>query len=284
MSIRPYLGGILCRGARTPHGRAKLPDPLSARFSESSGRVAPGEQLRRSSSVPLYFQLAEILKERIEAGRWPAGERFPSERELSEEFEISRTVIRPALELLQSDGQLTRIKGRGTFVTPPKAAWKVCGLTRLLYGPRKPDVEVRVLSASEQPAEPDVQEVLELESDTVVHATAVVLSTGSPIYMTNSFIPGSRLPELTAALLAGSPTEAAPGATGGAPELESASASVATAFVSRWEAAQLELSAGDPCFLIRYVERMRDADGIRPVEFARVVFRSDIVELDLDLT
>jgi GntR family transcriptional regulator len=233
--------------------------------------------------VPLYFQLAEILKERIEAGRWPAGERFPSERELAEEFAISRTVIRPALELLQSDGQLTRIKGRGTFVTPPKAAWRICGLTRLLSGPGEPDVEVRVLSASEQRAEPDVQEVLELESEAapVVQATAVVLSVGSPICMTNSFIPRSRLPELTEALVAGSPAGAV--WTDRAPELVSASATVATAFVSRWEATQLEVSAGDPCFLIRYVERMRAADGVKPVEFARVVFRSDVVELDLDL-
>lgn len=264
---------------RLPGRHEKLTRPVSTSFRDSS-RAASGGRLRRSSSVPLYFQLAEILKERIEAGRWPAGERFPSERELAEEFAISRTVIRPALELLQSDGQLTRIKGRGTFVTPPKAAWRIRGLTRLLSGPSEPDVEVRVLSASEQPAEPDVQEVLELESDAapVVQATAVVLRAGSPIYMTNSFIPGSRLPHLAGALLAGSPA-----GTGTGPELVSASATVATAFVSRWEATQLELSAGDPCFLIRYVERMREADGLKPVEFARVVFRSDVVELDLDL-
>jgi GntR family transcriptional regulator len=235
--------------------------------------------------VPLYFQLAEILKERIEAGRWPAGGRFPSERELAEEFAISRTVIRPALELLQSDGQLMRVKGRGTFVTPPKTAWRIRGLARLLSGGREQDVEVRVLSATEQRVERDVQEVLELESDAapVVQATAVVLSGGSPVYMTNSFLARLRLPELTDALVAGEDPDAVWTAAGAGPPLASASATVATAFVSRWEATQLELSAGDPCFLIRYVERIDEGDGMTPVEFARIVYRSDVVELDLDM-
>jgi GntR family transcriptional regulator len=266
-----------------PTARAKLIGPVSAPFGDSSAGAAARGRLRRASPVPLYFQLAEILKERIEAGRWPAGGRFPSERELSDEFAISRTVIRPALELLQSDGQLVRIKGRGTFVTPPKVAWRIRGLARLMSGAREPDVDVRILSASEQRAEPDVREVLELEPDvTVVQATVVVLSGGSPVYMSNSFIASSRMPNLSAVLAAGPGEAAARTAADGGPELVSASATVATAFVSQWEATQLELSAGDPCFLIRYVERIRQGDRARPVEFARIVFRSD-VELDVEL-
>jgi GntR family transcriptional regulator len=255
------------------------------RFEDLAADTASRGRLRRSSSVPLYFQLAEILKERIEAGHWPSGGRFPSERELAEEFAISRTVIRPALELLQSDGQLMRVKGRGTFVTPPKTGWRIRGLARLLSGARERDVEVRVLSASGQPVERDVQEVLELESEAepVIQATAVVLSAGSPVYMTNSFMAGSRLPELTTALVAGQDSEAVWAAAGSGPQLVSASATVATAFVSRWEATQLELSAGDPCFLIRYVDRIRAGEGMTPVEFARIVYRSDIVELDVEM-
>jgi GntR family transcriptional regulator len=240
---------------------------------------ADAGHLRRTSSVPLYFQLAEILKERIEAGRWPAGERFPSERELSAEFGISRTVIRPALDLLASDGQLVRIKGRGTFVTPPKVAWPVAGLARLLSRPPARGFEVRILSATEQEAEPDVHETLALDPDepNVVQATAVVLSDGAPVYMSNSFVVPSRLPDLAARLkqARGSLTRAPVPE----PDFAEASTAIATAFVSQWEATQLELAAGDLCFLIRYLERVRDGDAVRPAEFARMVFRSDTVEL-----
>jgi DNA-binding GntR family transcriptional regulator len=215
--------------------------------------------LRRTSSVPLYFQLAEVLKERIEAGHWPAGERFPSERELADEFGISRTVIRPALDLLASDGQLVRIKGRGTFVMPPKVAWPIAGLARLLTRPTGREVEVRILSASEREVEPDVREVLELEQGaaTVVQATAVVRSSGTPVYMSNSFVVASRIPDVGARLREAS-----------------------LPAVSQWEATQLELAAGDLCFLIRYLERITDNGRVKPVEFARIVFRSDIVELE----
>ena len=61
-------------------------------------------QLRRQSFVTLYFQLAEVLKERLEAGEWRPGERFMSDRELCSEFGVSRTVVRPALEMLEGDG------------------------------------------------------------------------------------------------------------------------------------------------------------------------------------
>jgi GntR family transcriptional regulator len=237
------------------------------------------EHLRRTSPVPLYFQLAEILKERIEAGHWPAGERFPSERELAEEFSISRTVIRPALDLLASDGQLVRIKGRGTFVTPPKVAWPVAGLARLLARPPSHEFEVRVLSTAEQEAEPDVREALELRRGaTVLQATAVVLGSGAPVYMSNSFVVASRLPDVASRLR--STGVVADGEPEAGPEFLPASGAIATAFVSQWEATQLEVAAGDLCFLIRYLDRIDDGGKVKPVEFARMVFRTDVVELE----
>jgi GntR family transcriptional regulator len=255
-------------------------DPHQGSAARAAGEPA-ADHLRRTSPVPLYFQLAEILKERIEAGHWPAGERFPSERELAEEFRISRTVIRPALDLLASDGQLVRIKGRGTFVTPPKVAWPIAGLARLLTGPPEHDFELRILSTSEQDAEPDVLETLELEQarPTVVQATAVVVSSGAPVYMTNSFLVGSRLPNLAARLRSTSVARNGE-ALETEPQFVPASATIATAFVSQWEATQLEIGAGDLCFLIRYVDRIADAGEVKPVEFARMVFRTDAVELE----
>jgi GntR family transcriptional regulator len=274
-------------GVRPQHRAAGVPDSLrvSADRDSSPAAPAPGEataeHLRRTSPVPLYFQLAEILKERIEAGHWPAGERFPSERELAEEFRISRTVIRPALDLLASDGQLVRIKGRGTFVTPPKVAWPIAGLARLLARPPGHDFEIRILSAGEQDAEPDVRETLELEPGvaTVLQATAVVRSSGAPVYMSNSFIVASRLPEIAARLRSASVLTDGE-RVAAEPAFVPASAAIATAFVSQWEATQLEVAAGDLCFLIRYLDRIDDGGQVKPVEFARMVFRTDVVELE----
>jgi DNA-binding LacI/PurR family transcriptional regulator len=60
--------------------------------------------------------LVESLVERIESGRYPPGEAVPSERQLVEEFDLSRTTVRRAIDDLVQRGILERQPGRGTFV------------------------------------------------------------------------------------------------------------------------------------------------------------------------
>jgi GntR family transcriptional regulator len=260
-----------------------LRTPSSRRLRGGTSRSA---QLERSSSVPLYFQLAEILKERIEGGRWSAGDRFPSEREITDEFGVSRTVIRPALDLLESDGQLVRIKGRGTFVSPPKMGVPVSGLMRLLSEPRPPGLELRILTATAPRADAEVRRVLELtgERPSVSHVVALVVRDDTPVAMCNSFVDPQRAPWLLEAVQA-SPVVAADArlVPRSAPRLVAAAATVATASVSEWEAIQLQMSAGGLCFLIRYVERVAVRGAARPAELARLVYRADAVELDVTL-
>jgi len=75
-----------------------------------------GAAIDRSSPVPFYFQLAELLEHQISSSRWNVGERLPSEPALCAQFNLSRTTIRQALARLEQEGLITRDKGRGTFV------------------------------------------------------------------------------------------------------------------------------------------------------------------------
>jgi GntR family transcriptional regulator len=84
------------------------------------GPVGNGGPLDRSSFVPLYYQLQEVLKEQIESGYWHPDELLPSEPELARRFGVSRAVVRQALDILEDDHQIVRIRGRGTFVARPK--------------------------------------------------------------------------------------------------------------------------------------------------------------------
>jgi GntR family transcriptional regulator len=70
----------------------------------------------RASSAPYYVQLEDILTAAIDAGRWRPGELLPSEAELTATYQISRTVIRKALDQLTQRGLVRRIKGKGTLV------------------------------------------------------------------------------------------------------------------------------------------------------------------------
>ncbi|MCM0650348.1 GntR family transcriptional regulator [Clostridium swellfunianum] len=74
----------------------------------------------KNSPIPVYYQLKEDIKGKISKGFWKAGQCIDSERELSEQYGVSRMTVRQALGELVQEGVLHREKGKGTFVCEPK--------------------------------------------------------------------------------------------------------------------------------------------------------------------
>lgn len=70
-----------------------------------------------AESGPRYLWLQKLIRTAIETRRLPAGAALPSERELCDEFQLSRVTIRKAMEALVNDGLLERRRGAGTFVS-----------------------------------------------------------------------------------------------------------------------------------------------------------------------
>lgn len=64
----------------------------------------------------LYQQLASTLKKRIESGIYPVGEKLPAERLIAEEMNVSRTVVREAIIMLEVEGYVEVRKGSGIHV------------------------------------------------------------------------------------------------------------------------------------------------------------------------
>ena len=69
------------------------------------------------SRVPLYLQVASVMRQRINSGYWAEGEQISTLEELEEEFSLARVTIRQAIELLRAEGLLQAQQGRGTFVS-----------------------------------------------------------------------------------------------------------------------------------------------------------------------
>ena len=77
-------------------------------------------QLNGKSAIPLHMQLEEILKSNIRDGIWGAGDRIPSENEMSRIYGVSRMTVRSVILRLVQAGLLYRVQGKGTFVSSSK--------------------------------------------------------------------------------------------------------------------------------------------------------------------
>ena len=69
------------------------------------------------SPVPLYSQLADLLRQRVLRGLWGPGAKVPSLEALVAEFRVARVTVRQAIDILTREGLLLPQRGRGTFVT-----------------------------------------------------------------------------------------------------------------------------------------------------------------------
>ena len=76
--------------------------------------------LNQNSTIPLYEQVKEAIKLKIEQKEWKENTRVPSETELMKIYEVSRVTVRNALALLVDEGYLEKKQGIGTFVSKPR--------------------------------------------------------------------------------------------------------------------------------------------------------------------
>lgn len=74
--------------------------------------MPPTPLRKRRLSDEIY---AQILLQ-LSTGQYRIGDRLPTEKELSASFDVSRPVVREALQHLQNDGLIDARRGSGTFV------------------------------------------------------------------------------------------------------------------------------------------------------------------------
>jgi GntR family transcriptional regulator len=160
----------------------------------------PPRGLDRSSPIPYYFQLQQILRELIEQGELTEDERLPGENQLCESFEVSRTVVRQALGELENEGLVERHKGRGTFVAKKKLpdflVQKLTGLYEeaLVHGRR---IQSTVRKLERVPAGgPIARELALVEGDPVILLDRIRYIDGELWTANTTYLPYELCPEL----------------------------------------------------------------------------------------
>ena len=90
----------------------------------------------------LYKKIYHFIKEQIESGRLQIGDRLPTEKELSEQFSVSRITSKRALVELEQEGLITRSRGKGSFVAENQVTSPGANKDLLLILPFASDYEL----------------------------------------------------------------------------------------------------------------------------------------------
>jgi GntR family transcriptional regulator len=70
----------------------------------------------KKDTIPLYSRVSSIIQNKIIPGQYEPEEKLPTEDELVRDFQVSKITVRNALALLERDGLIHRIRGKGTYV------------------------------------------------------------------------------------------------------------------------------------------------------------------------
>lgn len=156
-----------------------------------------------SSDRPVFKQIADHLRARIESGELEGGGQLPSEQELIDSYRVARGTIRQAMTLLRSEGLVRTEHGRGTFVRdrPPvrrlahdrfarrhRKRGKAAYLAELDAEGRVPEVEVLEVRRMRAPDDVAVWLQLAVAADVLIRRRRY-LADGEPMELATSYVP-----------------------------------------------------------------------------------------------
>lgn len=235
------------------------------------------------SSVPLYYQLATILRENIISGRYSIGDKFPTEADLVKMYSVSRATVRGALQSLKDEGLIRREAGRGTFVSGLPEFTGTLKMDGTLNGLIAMGLATspRLVDLQEVKVTPQQAEVLGMEPGTpAIRACRVRYYKDHPYCYIINTLPhaiGRKLSESdweSGSILKHLQTQHH-FKLGDADEY--IRATIADANLARW----LNVRIGAPLLQVDYL--IRDAEG-QPVESPTIFYRSDMHAFTLRLT
>jgi GntR family transcriptional regulator, N-acetylglucosamine utilization regulator len=232
------------------------------------------------SKVPLYFQLKEQIKQNILKGEYKEGDLIPSEREFSNNYELSSTTIRRALNDLVQENFLDRKAGKGTFVRRRKVKRdlrKVLGFTKNMTEMGLTPT-TKVLSQKVVMPNAFARERLRLEKTAkVVRLERLRLADDLPMMLETRYIRTDLCPGIEREELSSSLWRTLEAKYGRKPNRHSQGMTIAT--VSGHAASLLTLNDNSLVFMIKGVTYVQDNE---PIECEESLYRSDKYELTFE--
>lgn len=229
--------------------------------------------VNKSSHVPVYIQIVELLKEKIVHGEYTIGSTIPSERELAETFHVSRMTVRQSITQLVNSGLLYREKGRGTFVAIPKFEQPLNGLTSFTEDmlARGMEPSSHIIAFKKQVPTFDIREDLNLkDGDEVFSIDRIRNADQKPMAIERMYIPVKLFPNLIEKQLQGSLYNLVENQYG--LEIGNAIQQLEASIVTKEDAKYLNL---DTSAVVLLIKRMSFLSNGQPFEVVRSAYRAD---------
>lgn len=139
--------------------------------------------------TPKWREISEELRRRLAAGEFD--ERFPTDRELVAEYDVSRHTVREAVRSLTDEGLITRRRGRGSFRTPRSFSQPTGALYSLFQSVEESGAVQTSVVISQEPSQNEhAAKILDLPADSeLFYLERTRLADGLPLALDRVWLP-----------------------------------------------------------------------------------------------
>lgn len=237
----------------------------------------------KNSSIPYYEQLADLLRNEIDAHLPGSGGIYPlpSENELAERHGINRATVRHALDVLEREGRIYREKGKGAFAATRRVEHELSRLvsTTEIMRQRGWTLVTRVVGLIRIPALPHIALPLELgPEDSVYELKRLRVVDNVPLSLQTAYLPAYLCPGLEEADLTDSLYRLLENRYD--LHLWTGQETLRARAATHPEARLLQVRTGTP---VMYSERVSYSSTGIPVEYLEAVWRGDRYDFKVTL-
>ncbi|QSS99592.1 phosphonate metabolism transcriptional regulator PhnF [Pontibacillus sp. ALD_SL1] len=238
--------------------------------------------LDKRSPMPMYYQIEEQIKQQIQQGEFAPGDMIPSERELSETYDVSRMTVRQSITNMVNDGILYREKGRGTFVAEQKIEQTLQGMTSFTEDMKARGMmpSSRLLHFDVVPAQADMAGKLGIQQEEELFLIQRIrFADQEPMAVETTFIPAKLAPGLNQDSVQGSLYEYMETTHGY--QIGRATQVIEATIVDQQEAELLQVPLSSPVLVIERNSVLTDGT---PFEVVKSAYRADRYKFSSDIT
>lgn len=237
------------------------------------GVFCVNQEKERSS---LYNIVKTKIIDEIKLGKYQVGDKLPTEMELCEKYDVSRTTVRIALQQLALEGRIHRVQGKGTFVSKPKIQQSLSTTekgfaSQLLEQGYKPKTEIIDLKLI--PADASIASHLQInENDPVTELIRMRYANDEPLFYAISYIPWHFAPGLVNDKESCKHSLFKLLQTKYNVKIHKTVEAIEPILANETVSKFLSVSEGTPIFSL---ETVTYNDALQPVEFSEALFRGD---------